>query len=124
RYRHVVDENGDCAIPRTECMKDVSHRVVGYWEEEIVPIVRSGKRVLVVGHANMLKTLLQHLDDVPDDVIVRMKVPRATPIVYDLGHDMKPLRSPNPETLLSAEILSVDGAPAGMAAAEGEVNAF
>lgn len=28
-------------------MKDVSRRVVGYWEEEIVPVVRSGKRVLV-----------------------------------------------------------------------------
>lgn len=28
-------------------MKDVSRRVVGYWEEEIVPAVRSGKRVLV-----------------------------------------------------------------------------
>lgn len=29
-------------------MKDVSRRVVGYWEEEIVPVVKSGKRVLVV----------------------------------------------------------------------------
>lgn len=47
RYQNVVDENGVCAIPRTECMKDVSRRVVGYWEEEIVPAVRSGKRVLV-----------------------------------------------------------------------------
>lgn len=28
-------------------MKDVSRRVVGYWEDEIVPAVRSGKRVLV-----------------------------------------------------------------------------
>lgn len=28
-------------------MKDVSRRVVGYWEEEIVPAVKSGKRVLV-----------------------------------------------------------------------------
>ncbi|CAN0270571.1 unnamed protein product [Ectocarpus sp. 8 AP-2014] len=37
---------------------------------------------------------------------------------------MKPLRSPLPDTLLSAELLSVDGAPARMAAADGEVNAF
>lgn len=47
RYRDVVDEDGVCTIPRTECMRDVSRRVVGYWEEEIVPSVRSGKRVLV-----------------------------------------------------------------------------
>lgn len=72
----------------------------------------------------MLKTLLQHLDGVPDDAIVGMKVPRATPMVYHLDEDMKPLRPPNPDTLLSAELLSVDGTPARMAAAEGEVNAF
>lgn len=80
----------------------------------------------VKGHANMLKTLLQHLDGIDDDVIVRMKVPRATPMVYELGEDMKPLRSPDPDTLLSAELLSVNGAPAGsvLAAAAGEVNAF
>ncbi len=42
-----MDEDGVCTIPRTECMRDVSRRVVGYWEEEIVPSVRSGKRVLV-----------------------------------------------------------------------------
>lgn len=29
-------------------MKDVSRRVVEVWEEEIVPVVRSGKRVMVV----------------------------------------------------------------------------
>lgn len=47
RYEGLVDENGLCTIPRSECMKDVSKRVVGYWEEEIVPAVKSGKRVLV-----------------------------------------------------------------------------
>lgn len=28
-------------------MKDVSQRVVEVWEEEIVPVIRSGKRVMV-----------------------------------------------------------------------------
>lgn len=74
----------------------------------------------------MLKTLLQHLDDIDDDVIVRMKVPRATPMVYELGEDMKPLRSPDLDTLLSAQLLPVDGATTVdvLAAAAGEVNAF
>lgn len=72
----------------------------------------------------MLKTLLQHLDSIPDSVVVGMKVPRATPIVYELGDDMKPLRSPDPATLLSAEVMAVDdGAPSRMAVVE-EVNAF
>lgn len=71
----------------------------------------------------MLKTILQHLDGIPDKVVVRMKIPRATPMVYELGEDMKSLRSPDPVTLLSADILPVDGA-AAVAAATADVNAF
>lgn len=48
RYQHLVDADGMSTIPTTECMKDVSRRVVEVWEEEIAPVVRSGKRVMVV----------------------------------------------------------------------------
>ena len=72
----------------------------------------------------MLKTLLQHLDGIDDDVVVGMKVPRATPMVYDLGEDMKPLRSPDPATGISADVLCVDGATESLPVAKEEVNAF
>lgn len=75
------------------------------------------------GHANMLKTLLQHLDSIPDSVVVGMKVPRATPMVYELGEDMRPLRPADPSKLLSAEIMAVGTGSVCMEAA-GEVNAF
>lgn len=73
----------------------------------------------------MLKALLQKLDGIPDSVVVGMKVPRATPMVYELGDDMRPVRQPDPLTFLSAEFLSVDGAPAStQAVVEEDVNAF
>lgn len=71
----------------------------------------------------MLKTLLQHLDSIPDSVVVGMKVPRATPMVYELGEDMRPLRPADPAKLLSAEIMAVGNGSVRMEAAE-EVNAF
>lgn len=72
----------------------------------------------------MLKTLLQHLDGIDDDVVLDMKIPRATPIVYELDDDMKPLRPPNPTTGISANILSVGGAVEALRTEEEEVNAF
>lgn len=69
----------------------------------------------------MLKTLLQHLDGIPDSVVVGMKVPRATPMVYELGEDMRPLRPADPATLLSAEIMAVGDSSVEV---ESEVNAF
>lgn len=72
----------------------------------------------------MLKALLQKLDDIPDSVVVGMSVPRATPMVYELGDDMMPIRSPDPLTLLSAEIISVEGALASTQAVTVDVNAF
>ncbi len=38
------------ALPRTESMQDTLRRVMPYWEEEIGPALKAGKRVLVVGH--------------------------------------------------------------------------
>lgn len=93
----------------------------------VVPHISSSSFLpppLIQGHANMLKALLQHLDSIPDEVVVGMSVPRATPMVYELDHDMKPIRSPNPATLLSANILSIDGSSTPMQDAQKEVNAF
>lgn len=74
----------------------------------------------------MLKTLMQHLDGIPDSVVVGMSVPRATPIVYDLGEDMRPLRPPDVTTSISADLIAVDhGIPPCMTkAALAEVNAY
>lgn len=76
------------------------------------------------GHANMLKALLQHLDSIPDDMVTGMSIPRATPMVYDLGEDMIPLRPRDATTGISAELLSVDESEARLQSATGEVNDF
>lgn len=72
----------------------------------------------------MLKTLLQHIDGIEDDIVVGMKIPRATPMVYELDDDMKSLRPPNLATGISAKILSLDGAVKALRTEEEEVNAF
>jgi len=80
-------------IPRTECLRDTVARVVPFWNASIAPAVRSGKRVVVAAHGNSLRALVKHLDGIDDDEIVKMNIPTARPLVYELDESLKPVRS-------------------------------
>lgn len=80
-------------IPRTECLKDTVARVMPYWNDEIAPAIRSGKRVLITAHGNSLRALVKYLDNVGEDEIVNLNIPTARPLVYELDVDLRPIRS-------------------------------
>ncbi|HEX5127023.1 MAG TPA: 2,3-diphosphoglycerate-dependent phosphoglycerate mutase [Rhodocyclaceae bacterium] len=79
-------------FPRTECLKDTVARFLPYWLETIAPIVKTGKRVVIVAHGNSLRALIKYLDNVPDDEIVALNVPTAQPLVYELDAKLKPIK--------------------------------
>ncbi|MEM9373760.1 MAG: 2,3-diphosphoglycerate-dependent phosphoglycerate mutase [Planctomycetota bacterium] len=78
-------------IPSTECLKDTVERVVPYWNNEIAPKVRAGRRVLIAAHGNSLRALVKHLDGISDDDIVGVNIPTGMPLVYELDADLNPL---------------------------------
>ncbi len=80
-------------LPAAECLADTVARFLPYWEEEIAPVVRSGKRVIITAHGNSLRALVKHLDSVSDDDIVGLNIPTGIPLVYELDEDLKPIRS-------------------------------
>jgi 2,3-bisphosphoglycerate-dependent phosphoglycerate mutase len=80
-------------IPLTECLKDTVARVLPYWNEVIVPAMRSGKQILICAHGNSLRGLIKHLDQITDTEIVKVNIPNAQPLVYELDADLKPIRS-------------------------------
>jgi len=81
----------DTEIPTTECLKDTVDRVVPYWDEEIAPKIRAGKKLLIVAHGNSLRGLVKHLDGISDDEIVGVNIPTGMPLVYELDADLKPI---------------------------------
>jgi 2,3-bisphosphoglycerate-dependent phosphoglycerate mutase len=84
--------------PKTESLKDTIARVLPYWESEIAPALRAGKRVIVAAHGNSLRGLIKHLDGISDAAIADLELPTGTPIAYELDRDLRPLR---PRRLLS-----------------------
>ena len=75
-------------VPNTESLKDTIARALPYYEAEIVPALRAGKRVLVAAHGNSLRALEKHLSNIGDDEIVGLEIPTGKPIVYQLAGDL------------------------------------
>lgn len=80
-------------FPKTECLKDTVARVLPYWESEIVPKIRAGRRLIVAAHGNSLRALVKHLDGISDDAIVRLNIPTGVPLVYELDARLERLNS-------------------------------
>jgi 2,3-bisphosphoglycerate-dependent phosphoglycerate mutase len=84
RYRAVPADE----LPRSESLKDVSARVLPYWEREIVPLIRAKKRVLIAAHGNSLRALLKHLEGLSEAEIAGIDLPTGVPKVYKLNDKM------------------------------------
>lgn len=79
-------------IPKTECLKDVVQRLIPYWEQEIIPDLKSGKVTLVTAHGNSLRALVKYLDGISDQNIAALNIPTGIPLLYELDNDFKPLK--------------------------------
>jgi 2,3-bisphosphoglycerate-dependent phosphoglycerate mutase len=64
-----------------------------YWYDAIVPDLRAGRRVLIGAHGNSLRALVKHLDGIDDQKIIELNIPTGLPLVYELGEDLRPIRS-------------------------------
>jgi 2,3-bisphosphoglycerate-dependent phosphoglycerate mutase len=77
-------------LPRSECLKDVLHRMLPYWYDALVPGLAAGGTVLVVAHGNSLRALVKHLDGISDEQIAGLNIPTGIPLVYELDADFRP----------------------------------
>ena len=77
-------------IPQTECLADVTKRMLPCFDEVIAPDLLAGKLVLVVAHGNSLRALVKHLDNVSDNDIASINIPTGIVFMYELGSDLRP----------------------------------
>ena len=61
-----------------------------YWNESIIPDLKSGKRVLVTAHGNSLRALVKHLDGISDGDIAELNIPTGIPLLYELNENFMP----------------------------------
>jgi 2,3-bisphosphoglycerate-dependent phosphoglycerate mutase len=88
RYASLTREQ----LPACESLEITLNRVMPYWNVHIVPLLKSGKRVLIAAHGNSLRALVKHLDNISEEEIVELNIPTGIPLVYELDEELHPIR--------------------------------
>ena len=52
----------------------------------------AGKQVIIAAHGNSLRALVKYLDNIADDAIVELNIPTGIPLVYELDHNLRPIK--------------------------------
>jgi len=77
-------------LPATESLKITLERVLPYWHNTLVPMIKSGKRVLISAHGNSIRAMVKYLDDISDKEIPELNIPTGIPLVYELDEELRP----------------------------------
>ena len=59
-------------------------RVLPYFHEEIIPVLKEGKNVMITAHGNSLRALIAELDNLTKEEILELNIATGKPIVYSL----------------------------------------
>lgn len=87
KYKSLTAEE----LPTTESLKMTIERVMPYWQEEIVPQIKAGRKIIVAAHGNSLRALVKHLDGISDEEISSLNIPTGRPLVYEFDQEMNVL---------------------------------
>ena len=88
-----ANEPSKDVFPRYESLKLTIERTLPYWDNVIVPQIKSGKKVLIAAHGNSLRGVVKHLDNLSNEKIMALNLPTGIPFVYTLDANMKPIKS-------------------------------
>jgi 2,3-bisphosphoglycerate-dependent phosphoglycerate mutase len=89
RYRKLSPDQLERS--RAESLKDTADRIMPFFNSVIVPSIRSGNKCIIVSHANTIRTLVKHIDNISDEDIKGMSIPTGIPLLYRLDKNLKPV---------------------------------
>ena len=88
---HIWRRSFDVAPPGGESLKLTADRVLPYFREHILPLVKQGKSVLIAAHGNSLRALIMELEHMSGEQIVKLELATGVPTVYKIDEDGKVL---------------------------------
>lgn len=82
----------DHPVPGGETLKDVSERVLPFYETHILKDLKEGKNVIVAAHGNSLRALIKYLDDIADEDAHQVEIMTGEVLVYEIDDKSKVLK--------------------------------
>jgi len=82
---HKWRRSFDIAPPGGESLKMTAERVLPYFEEKILPLLKENLEIIVAAHGNSLRALVMQLDKLNSDDVVKLEIPTGMPICYSIN---------------------------------------
>ncbi len=76
-------------LPATESLKNVETRVLPFYETVLKPLLKEGKKVLIVAHGNSLRALIKIVKNIPPEQIAHVELETAQPAGFVIDKDLK-----------------------------------
>lgn len=96
RYQGIPD------IPGTEALKDTMERLLPFWDDRIIPVLKEKKEVLIAAHGNSLRAIVKHIKNMGNEEIISFNIPTGIPYVFEYDEKMRLVKDyfiADPETL-------------------------
>lgn len=88
RYQHLTVRE----LPLTENLRETMNRVLPFWNEAIVPVMRKHQKVIICAHGNSLRALIKYIDNLTDEEVTDLEIPIGIPLVYELDDQLNRIR--------------------------------
>lgn len=88
RYQHLTSRE----LPLTENLSETIDRVLPFWNEAIVPVMRKNQKVIICAHGNSLRALIKYIDNLNDKQVTALEIPTGIPLVYELDDELNRIR--------------------------------
>ncbi len=77
----------DYPVPNGETLKMVYDRVVPFYLEKILPLLKDGKNVLMVSHGNAIRALMKYIENISDEEIQNVEMIFCNILIYDVNEN-------------------------------------
>ena len=88
RYKDLTERE----LPLTENLSETMDRVLPYWNEVIVPVMRKNQKVIICAHGNSLRALIKYIDNLSDEEVTKLDLPTGVPLVYELNEGLNRIK--------------------------------
>lgn len=79
----------EIAPPDGESLKNVFERIIPFFVNEIQPMLKADKNILIVAHGNSLRALMMFLEAIPPEQILTVEIATGIPRKYSFDKDLK-----------------------------------
>jgi len=82
-----IRRDWDYPVPNGETLKMVYERTIPFYKEHILPLLLSGKTVLIVSHGNAIRALIKYMEGISDEGVATVEMPFGHILEYEVNED-------------------------------------